>query len=82
MTTNNEPTIRKIFPACCDSAETVDTLDDGTRLAARVWLPTIPCHNLYQLFWNMFLPGRRDGTRLGMILCTAGSAVMAMPVYE
>ena len=43
---------------------------------------TMLCHNLYQLFWNMFLTDVEMAHDCEMILCTAGSAVMATPVYE
>ena len=65
MAINNEPTIRQVFPHAVTVHETMwIPLDDGTQLAARIWLPENAVSQPVPAILEYVPYRRRDGTRL------------------
>ena len=65
MTIKNEPAIRRIFPYEVTVHETMwIPLNDGTRLAARIWLPEDVAMEPVPAILEYVPYRRRDGTRL------------------
>ena len=65
MATNSEPAIRQNFPHAVTVHETMwIPLDDGTQLAARIWLPENSVSQPVPAILEYVPYRRRDGTRL------------------